>query len=203
MTLVSPFPDDPERGGAFEQGYLAGYAEPDTDHVPPLEGELLDIFFDGERHGRDDRAEEATEAPAVPAKATDDFTRFESAPDGTLIPIPDSYPPNVAMREDAQVQASQLGAGFYVAIYNGPPDGTGDPVGLLVDLSSEVAQTKLEHLLAEAAAKGARSLIKFGGLAVGVLISILTSSPTLQETRFRGFLPDGRPVDYVVLTTPP
>jgi hypothetical protein len=104
------------------------------------------------------------------------------------------------VREDAQVTVSTLGQGFYVAIYNGSPDAVGDPAGLLLDLASEGAQTKLEHMLAEAAASGARGVIKFGGLAVGVLISIFTPSPILKETRFRGFLPDGRPVAYVVLT---
>ncbi len=39
-------------------------------------------------------------------------------------------------------------------------------------------------MLAEAAASGARGAIKFGGLVVGVLISILTPSPILKETRF-------------------
>jgi hypothetical protein len=71
------------------------------------------------------------------------------------------------VRQDAQVTVSTLGQGFYVAIYNGPPDAVGDPAGLLLDLTSEVAQTKLERLLAEAAVKGARGVIKFGGIAVG------------------------------------
>jgi hypothetical protein len=200
MVLVNPFADDPERGGAFEQGYLAGYAEPDANHSPPLEGELLDIFFQGETAGRDDRQQEAAGEPAVPVETSSDFSRFESAPDGTLIPVPNEYPPGVAVREDAQVRVSTLGQGFSVAIYNGSPFAVGDPAGLLVDLASEVAQAKLERMLAEAAASGARGLVKFGGLVVGVLISIFTPSPILQETRFRGFLPDGRPVAYVVLT---
>ena len=55
-------------------------------------------------------------------------------------------------------------------------------------------------MLAEAAESGARGTIKFGGLLVSVLISFFTTSPILKETRFRAFLPDGRPVSYVVLT---
>jgi len=200
MTIVNPFANDPERGGAFEQGYLAGYAEPGADHTPPLEGELLDVFFQGEKAGRNDRQQEGAGQPAVPAEATGDFTRFESAPDGTLVPVPDQYPPNIAIREDAQVTVSALGAGFYVAIYNGPPNAVGDPAGLLLDLATEVQKTKFEHMLAEAAEKGARGAIKFGGLLVSVLISIFITSPILNETRFRAFLPDGRPVAYVVLT---
>lgn len=200
MTTVNPFADDPERAGAWEEGYLAGYAEPEAEHFPPLEGELLDIFFEGEAAGRDDRRQEPDGEPPVPSEAGDEFIRFESAPDGTLIAIPNTYPPGEEVREDAQVTVSTLGEGFYVAIYNGPPEAVGDPAGLLLDLTSEVAQAKLEHMLAEAAAKSARGAIKFGGLVIGVLISILTPSPILKETRFRAFLDDGRPVAYVVLT---
>jgi len=200
MTTVNPFADDPERAGPWEQGYLAGYAEPNSEHFPPLEGELLDIFVQGEAAGRDDRLQEPAGEPAVPTEDTGELIWFESAPDGTLIAIPHEYPPGEAIREDAQASISMLGDGYYVAIYNGPPEAVGDPAGLLLDLTSEVAQTKLEHMLAEAAASGARGAIKFGGLVVGVLISIFTPSPILKETRFRAFLPDGRPIAYVVLT---
>lgn len=44
MAVVNPFADDPERGGVWEQGYVAGFAEPEAEHVPPLEPELLDAF---------------------------------------------------------------------------------------------------------------------------------------------------------------
>jgi hypothetical protein len=200
MTIVNPFPNDPERGGAFEQGYLAGYAEPDSDHFPPLEGELLDIFHQGEAAGRDDRSQEPSDEEPLPAEPNADFTHFESAPDGTLIPIPDAYPPDISIRDDAQITVSNRGNGFYVVIYNGPSDTAHNPGEIILEFLSEVAQTKLEHMLAEAAATGARGLIKFGGFGIGLLISIFTSSPILKETGFRGFLPDGRPVAYVVLT---
>jgi hypothetical protein len=203
MAVVNPFADDPERAGPWEKGYLDGYSGPDSNHVLPLEGELLDIYSEGETAGREGRAQESSGEPPAPVEAGGEPIRFESAPDGTLVAVPNEYPPGVPVREDAQVAVSALGQGFYVAIYNGPPDAVGDPAGLLLDLSSEVAQTKLERMLAEAAMSGARGVIKFAGLAVGVLISIFTSSPILKETRFRGFLPDGRPIAYVVLSPQP
>ncbi len=54
-------------------------------------------------------------------------------------------------------------------------------------------------MLAHAAAAGAKGLIRFGGLFVSVAISVFTSSPILKETYFRGYLPDGTPIRYVVL----
>ena len=200
MAVVNPFANDPERAAPWEQGYLDGYSEPEATHFPPLKGELLEIYFLGEAVGRNDRENEAVGEPSVPAEMGSEFIRFESAPDGTLIAVPNEYPPGAPMREDAQITVSTLGQGFYVAIYNGPPGAVGDPAGLLLDLGSEVAQSKLERMLAEAAASGARGIIKFGGLAIGVLMSILTPSPILKETHFRSFLPDGRPIAYVVLT---
>jgi hypothetical protein len=200
MTIVNPFADEPARARAFEQGYLAGYAQPDQEHFPPLEAELLDIFGQGEQAGRNDRGTEFSTQDPLPTEETPDFSRFESAPDGRLIPVPDQYPPGTAIRDDAQITVSVSGSGFYVAIFNGPPEAAGELSHLIGEVLTEAAITRLEHMLAESAAAGAKGLIKFGGLFVSVAISVLTPSPILQETRFRGYLPDQTAIAYVVLT---
>jgi hypothetical protein len=203
MTVTNPFASDPERAAPFEQGYIAGYAEPDNEQFPPLEGEMLDIFKQGEQAGRGDRQREALEAQPLPTGESSDFSRFESAPDGSLVPIPDTYPPGTEMRSDAAISISVSGSGFYVAIFNGPSESSGEFAEAIGELSKEAAITRLEHLLAEAAFSGAKGVLKFGGIVVGVLISVFTPSPILLETRFRGFMEDGRPVAYVVLTPQP
>jgi hypothetical protein len=93
MAIVNPFVNDPDQGAAFEQGYEAGFAEPEEDHSPPLAPELVDAFSQGEGSGRDDRRAEQETQTSVPTEASPDFSRFESAPDGTLIPIPSEFPP--------------------------------------------------------------------------------------------------------------
>src|ERR1700722_11211153 len=103
MAFVNPFSDDPDRGSVFESGYEAGFSEPEVDHAPPLAPELLDAFAQGEQQGRDDRRQEPLIGPPLPAAPSEDFSRFESAPDGTLIPVPDECPQGNVIRSDAQV----------------------------------------------------------------------------------------------------
>jgi hypothetical protein len=200
MALVNPFPDDPERGAAFEQGYEAGFAEPEEDHAPPLIPELLEVFAQGELSGRDDRRAEPGSQDPVPAEESPEFARFESALDGTLIPIPSEFPPNIAIREDAQITVNQPTGGFYVVIFNGPAEQDDEMAKLVGEVTKEVAITRLEHMLAHAAARGATGLIRFGGFLVSVAISVFTPSPILNETYFRGYLPDGTSIRYAVLT---
>lgn len=199
MPFVNPFAEDPDRAPVFEQGYRAAYADPDGDHFAPVAPELVDAFDAGVTAGRDDRRSEPSTQDAVPDAPTESFTRFESAPNGLLIPIPDAFN-GAPVRADAQIRVAPTGRGFTVAIFNGPPESEFDVGALLLDLLSEVAQARLEGLLAEAAVASARAAIKYGSFAVGVLISILTPSPILAETRFRGYLPDGTEIAYVVLT---
>jgi hypothetical protein len=90
----------------------------------------------------------------------------KSAPDGRLIPVPDQYPPGILIRDDAQITVSASGSGFYVAIFNGPPESAGELSHLIGEVLTEAAITRLEHILAESAATGAKGLIKFGGLFV-------------------------------------
>jgi hypothetical protein len=57
MAAQNPFADDDSKGELWERGYLAGFNEPDVDHVPgPFSQELLDVHKLGETAGRQDRA---------------------------------------------------------------------------------------------------------------------------------------------------
>lgn len=200
MTFVNPFSDDPERAPVFESGYEAGFSEPEVDHAPPLAPELVDAFTQGEQQGRDDRRQEPSDGPPLPPAPTEDFSRFESAPDGTLIPVPDECPQGNAIRSDAQVTVnSKTSAGFYVTIFNGPPESSAAFGDALKELLTEAAIAQLEHMMARAVIDGAKGFVKFGGLFVSVAISVLTPSPVLKESRFRAYLPDQTPISYVVL----
>lgn len=138
---------------------------------------------------------------AVPAAGTTDYSRYESAPDGLLIPIPSEAPEGNPIRDDAQITVGpRQNSGYYVAIYNGPPDPEGHNGELLAELLTEASITQLEHMLAEAAVQAAAKwVIRFAGLGVGVIISLLTPSPVLRESIVGSKLEDGTPLRYVVL----
>jgi len=55
MALENPFVNDPVKGDVWEQGFLAGFAEPEVDHLRPFSQELLEIYGAGEQVGRDER----------------------------------------------------------------------------------------------------------------------------------------------------
>ena len=198
MTVINPFADEAQSGAAWERGYEEGYAEPETDHFAPFDNELLEIFSQGEQAGRDDRRAEPTTQDPIPSRETEDFSRFEMASDGTLIPIPDEAPEGHPIREDAQITVSATSAGYYVSILNGPvgSHALGHFAGEVV---TETAIAHLEHMLAHAVRTGARAMVKFGGLFVSVAISVFTPSPIFSERHFRGYLDDGTAVSYVVL----
>ena len=197
---TNPFLGDPDRAPAYEQGYEAGYAEPEVDHFTPLEAELLDIFSQGEIDGRNERRSEPASQASLPSANSEDFSRFESAPDGTLIPIPDELPQGNPVREDAQVTVNPRNAqGYYVVIYNGAPEANGEAAHIIGELLTETAITHLEHLLAHAVTTGAKAFVKFGGLIFSVAVSSLNPSSILKESRFRGYLEDQTPISYVVL----
>jgi hypothetical protein len=62
MATQNPFADDVAKGEVWEQGYLAGFNEPEIDHSPgPLTAELLDVYNRGEQEGRNDRRDEVGE----------------------------------------------------------------------------------------------------------------------------------------------
>jgi hypothetical protein len=205
MSFVNPFSNDPERAPVFESGYEAGFSEPEVDHAPPLAPELVDAFDQGEQQGRDDRRQEPSVGPPLPSAPSEDFSRFETAPDGTLIPVPDECPPGNVIRSNAQVGVSpKTSGGYYVTIFNGPPgsisDFQKDLDNLPEHLLTEAHIAAIEHVLAHAVIESTKLLVKFGGLAVSVIISVLTPSPILKESRFRAYLPDQTPISYVVLT---
>ena len=129
-----------------------------------------------------------------------DYNWFESAPDGTLIPVPSEAPAGNPIRDDAQVTVSERRAsGYYIAIYNGPPESEGHTGEVITEVLTEASLTKLEHLLGEAVGAAAESAIRFAGLVVGVAVSLLDPSPILKESLFQASLEDGTPVTYVVL----
>lgn len=141
-----------------------------------------------------------TQQDTLPDPNTDTTDRFEAAPDpdGTLIPIPQEAPAGNPIRDDAQVTVSARQAnGYYVTIYNGPPDSSPDLTDFLAELLTEASIARLEQMFAETAAGG---LIAFLALPVGVLISLLTSTPTLNEQYIRAKLDDGTQVTYAVLS---
>jgi hypothetical protein len=141
-----------------------------------------------------------TQQDTLPDPASDTTDRFEAAPDpdGTLIPIPREAPAGNPIRDDAQITVSaRQASGYYVTIYNGPPDSSPDLTEFLADLLTEASIARLEQMFAETAAGG---VIAFLALPVGVLISLLTSTPTLNEQYIRAKLDDGTQVTYAVLS---
>jgi hypothetical protein len=141
-----------------------------------------------------------TQQDTLPDPTTDATDRFEAAPDpdGTLIPVPKEAPAGNPIRDDAQVTVSaRQASGYYVTIYNGPPDSSPDLADFLADLITEASIARLEQMFAETAAAG---VIGFLALPVGVLISLLTSTPTMNEQYIRAKLDDGTQVTYAVLS---
>lgn len=141
-----------------------------------------------------------TQQDTLPDPATDTTDRFEAAPDpdGTLIPIPREAPAGTPVRDDARITVSaRQSSGYYVTIYNGPPETSPDLTDFLADLVTEASIARLEQMFAETAASG---VIAFLALPVGVLISLLTSTPTLNEQYIRARLDDGTQVTYAILS---
>ncbi|MEV1069717.1 hypothetical protein [Streptomyces sp. NPDC050263] len=135
----------------------------------------------------------------LPNPASDDTTRFEAAPDpdGTLIPIPSEAPQGKAIRDDARITVSARQAnGYYVSIYNGPPDPPSEVEDFIGDVLSEVGMKEIEDALFV----GAPAVLSFLTSVAGVLASVLTTSPLLNEQLFRGAMADDTNVTYVVLT---
>ena len=61
MTIKNPYPDDPEKAKVWEEGYVAGFTQPDNEGFPPYSNELLDIYQKGNQAGRNDRAQPLTD----------------------------------------------------------------------------------------------------------------------------------------------
>lgn len=135
----------------------------------------------------------------LPNPATDETTRFESAPDpdGTLIPIPTEAPRGSPIREDANITVSpRRDSGYYVAIYNGPPN----PPSEIVERITETLTDAGLEVIEEAVLEGAPAALTFGLSVVGILASVFTTSPLLAEQYLRGTMDDGTQVTYAVLT---
>jgi hypothetical protein len=52
----NPFVSDPVKADVFEQGFAAGFMDPDSSDFRPLSADLLDAFQQGFRAGRTDRS---------------------------------------------------------------------------------------------------------------------------------------------------
>jgi hypothetical protein len=55
LATKNPFVDKPDLAEKWELGYIAGFAEPETDHFLPLAPDFLESYQLGEQAGRDDR----------------------------------------------------------------------------------------------------------------------------------------------------
>jgi hypothetical protein len=114
-----------------------------------------------------------------------------------LIPIPSEAPQGSPIRDDARIVVSaRRRNGYYVEIYNGPPD----PPSEVNELIDEVLTESGMEAIEEALLAGAPALLSFAIGAAGVLASILTTSPLLAENFYRGTMDDGTQVTYAVLT---
>jgi hypothetical protein len=142
-------------------------------------------------------------ADALPNPASSSTIRFEAAPDpdGTLIPIPSEAPQGKPIRHDATITITPRQAnGYYVEIYNGPPDPPPEISDVINDILNEAAMEAIEKALLAGAESFA---LKFLGKVVdvaGLLADVLTTSPLLNEYYARGTMDDGTQVTYVVLT---
>jgi hypothetical protein len=136
---------------------------------------------------------------SLPNPASDNTTRFESAPDpdGTLIPIPSEAPKGSPIRDDAQITVSaRQKNGYYVNIYNGPPNPPSEVDDIINEVLTEAGMKAIEKALLV----GAPGVLEFAVGAAGVLASVLTTSPLLKENFYRGTMDDGTQVTYAVLT---
>jgi hypothetical protein len=138
-------------------------------------------------------------ADTLPNPAAGSTNRFEAAPDpdGTLIPIPSEAPRSSMIRDDARIAVSpRLQNGYYVSIYNGPPNPPSEVDDFILDILGDVGIEKIENVLLQ----GTGELLSFLGAVAGVVATVLTTSPILNEYFARGTMEDGTPVTYVVLT---
>jgi hypothetical protein len=55
MATINPYDDDPVKGEIWEEGFLAGHADPDNDQLRPYNPDLLDVYEEGVSAGRDER----------------------------------------------------------------------------------------------------------------------------------------------------
>ncbi|KRE25565.1 hypothetical protein ASG82_18670 [Mycobacterium sp. Soil538] len=140
-------------------------------------------------------------ADTLPNPASGDTTRFEVAPDGILIPVPAEAPAGKPIRDDARITVSPLRAsGYYVEVYNGPPDPPSEIGDVLGDVLSEGATEAIERAFVTGAESFALAFLEKTLFVAGILADILTTSPLLSEQYFRGTMDDGTQVTYVVLT---
>jgi hypothetical protein len=55
MLITNPFASNDPEGSIWEEGFLAGFAQPDQDQLRPFSPNLLEVFQEGVQAGRDSR----------------------------------------------------------------------------------------------------------------------------------------------------
>jgi hypothetical protein len=55
MAVINPFASNDPEGSIWEEGFLAGFAQPDQDHFRPFSPNLLEVFDEGVTAGRNAR----------------------------------------------------------------------------------------------------------------------------------------------------
>lgn len=69
MASENPFSGNTQLGGAWEEGYLAGFSEPEVDHFRPFAPDVLEAYSAGDMAGRDDRRSLPPGAGGTPDQA--------------------------------------------------------------------------------------------------------------------------------------
>ena len=216
MRLLDRVPT--EQGGTFTPGGVNVWPEPIQGTCAPalheailefqLANQAAGLFHDGHVDPGERTITLLNELATEPVDLgnleevlpTDGEHRFEVAPDGVLVPIPSEAPAGNPIRDDARITVSpRVNDQYYVSILNVPPD-QGHGLELIVDGLMSLSIAQLEHLALEAARGAARGLIKFGGIAIHVLVSLFTPTPTLKQTYVDGaHMPDGTRIRYIVI----
>ncbi|MBS0243965.1 MAG: hypothetical protein JSS20_17465 [Proteobacteria bacterium] len=135
------------------------------------------------------------EAPQVCA------ARMVAAPDGTALPVPSGGIGGIAtpggegyIRDDAEVQISLYGAGYYIVVDSTQPGNT--EVDEIKHMAKEALEAVAEHAFESAIA--APAVLSIGAEVAGVLASLLTTSKLTTEVFVRGDY-QGVPLKYCIL----
>ena len=115
--------------------------------------------------------------------------RMVTANDGSQVPVPvgeiagvtDAYGRPAYIPEDAPVQASQIGDGYYIVVNCAPAEN--DEAAELWDKLKDEA---FDELLEQVFLKGAPRLFKAGLSVAGLLADVLTTSKLTREVMIKG-----------------
>ena len=127
--------------------------------------------------------------------------RMVQAPDGAQIPVPsgevagvtDAHGVQAVIPDDAAVQISQVGNGYYVVMNCAPPEN--NEAG---EIAEDLAKGMLEEALEQAFLATAPKVLKAGLSVLGIAADVLTTSKLTREVFIRGEY-QGVPLKYCVL----